>query len=100
MALQLLHLLLFSLAVAAQKTCSTELKSDIVKQPVIAKGFTFRLLTKSISKPRQMVFDKSGNLLVVESGKGITALTLKDEGGPCVSVGDQKLVVNDASVCL
>jgi hypothetical protein len=108
-----LVLLFFSYAVVAQvpavpgtpkfdqKNCSSKIPtirstySDL--RP--GKGFTFRLLTNKLSKPRGMVFDTAGNLLVVESGKGITALKLKDEGDICLSVAsDPQVVISDRAV--
>ena len=40
----------------------------------------------------------SGNLLVVQAGKGIASLQLQDNGGTCVSVKSQKNVVEASAV--
>lgn len=37
---------------------------------------------------------------MVEQGAGITALTLQDDGGACVSVTGSKRVVENTGVCL
>jgi hypothetical protein len=64
----------------------------------VGTGFTARVITNKMYKPRQMIFDTEGNLLVVEAGKGITALKLNDKGGDCVAEATRTQVVSDASV--
>ena len=45
-----------------------------------------------------MKFDNDGALLVVDSGNGIVALTLEDDGNDCVSVKNSKTIVEDSSL--
>lgn len=85
--------LLLGHAAFAQKQCG--INSDTVSGPLIAAdGYEYQLLVKGLSKPRGIIFDSQGHLLVVESGKGLTALTLKDEGPTsCVRVEANQPVV-------
>lgn len=87
--------LLSSHAAFAQKACGVI--SDNIPGPLIAAdGYEYQLLVKGLSKPRGIVFDSQGHLLVVESGKGLTALTLKDEGPTgCVRVETNQPIVDD-----
>jgi hypothetical protein len=84
---------LLSHTAIAQKECGVT--SDSVSTPLIAAtGYEYQLLAKGLTKPRGIVFDSQGHLLVLESGKGITALTLKDEGPTsCVLVEANQPVV-------
>lgn len=78
----------------AQKACGVT--SENISGPLVAAdGYEYQLLVKGLSKPRGIIFDSQGHLLVVESGKGLTALTLKDEGPTgCVRVESNQPVVD------
>jgi glucose/arabinose dehydrogenase len=56
----------------------------------VAKGFTSYVLASGLSSPRGLIFDKEGNLLVVEKTTTgtVTAIKLKEEGG-CVTVASK-----------
>jgi hypothetical protein len=62
------------------------------KPNVVAKGFTSYVLSSTLSGPRGLIFDKEGNLLVVEKTTAgqVTAIKLKEEGG-CVSIASKQL---------
>ncbi|KAL2427001.1 hypothetical protein ABEF95_006400 [Exophiala dermatitidis] len=56
-------------------------------RPSAASGFQVQVVATGLSKPRGILLDQAGNLLVVESGRGVvSAHTLKEHRG-CVSVG-------------
>ncbi len=48
-----------------------------------AAGWKYTLLATGLSKPRSLVFDTEGHLLVLEAGKGLTAHTIGANG--CIS---------------
>ncbi|KAK3401946.1 hypothetical protein B0T20DRAFT_346317 [Sordaria brevicollis] len=54
--------------------------------PVVRDGYEARLVATGLKKPRSVIIDSKGGLLVVEAGKGITHLTIKNDGWPCLSV--------------
>lgn len=58
------------------------------------------LVATGLTSPRGIQFDSNGNLLVVEKGRGISWLSLADNGGACVSVRDSGTVISDNSVGL
>jgi len=83
---------------------STSLAQEICKgsfpqldPTIVAKGFTTYVLARNLSSPRGIIFDKEGNLLVLERSKGITALKLKDDNN-CMSVASKTAVVTDENV--
>lgn len=90
---------LFAASVGAQSACSTTLTPASSIQLSVASGYQAQVIATGLSKPRSLQFDKSGNLLVVEAGSGsISALTLQDNGGTCVSVRSSKKVVDNKNV--
>ncbi|KAL8712287.1 MAG: hypothetical protein Q9220_003438 [cf. Caloplaca sp. 1 TL-2023] len=45
-----------------------------------------------------MAFDTAGNLMVVESGAGVTNLALQDDGGTCLTVKSRKSVIKNSGL--
>jgi glucose/arabinose dehydrogenase len=64
--------------------------------PVVAKGFTARVVANRVSGPRNMVVDSAGRLLVVEKGIGVTSYNIQD--GDCVELTKKEVVVPHTSV--
>lgn len=83
-------------AVAAD-SCSNTLKVDY-PAPVAADGWSYRLVATGFTKPRGILFDNDGGLIVVDSGVGLAHLALKDEGGTCVSVEKKTTLVESEDV--
>lgn len=75
------------------QTCSNTLRPRY-NNPVVAGGWAFRLVANGFTRPRGIIFDQSGALLVVDSRVGIVRLTLTDDGGTCLSVKTKTTVVN------
>lgn len=48
-----------------------------------APGWNYTLIATGLTKPRGVLFDTAGNLLVLEAGKGLTAHTIGADG--CIS---------------
>ena len=67
-------------------------------RPSVASGYQAALVATGLSRPRSLQFDSAGNLLVVQSGRGIESLQLQENGGACVSVRGQRNVIQDSSV--
>ena len=96
----LLLLLLTPLTAAYTPSDCPVSVSTSVPKPSTAPGYEARLVATGLRKPRGIIFDRAGNLLVVESGRGVTALTLKDYGGACVGVESRESLVDDPDVRL
>ena len=66
--------------------------------PSLAAGFNAQLVATNLTKPRGIMFDTAGRLLVVQSGYGLTSLQLSDGDGGCVSVNTRHDIILDSSV--
>lgn len=74
-------------------SCSTTLTPTNSIKPSIASGYRVAVVATGIHNPRSIEFDSSGNLLVINSGVGISSLQLEDAGDTCVSVKSTKTVL-------
>lgn len=83
---------------AADSSCSNTLTPSKSVKPSVASGYQMALIATGLTKPRSIAFDTAGNLMVVESGAGITNLILHDNGGTCLSVREKKSVIKNTSV--
>jgi hypothetical protein len=83
---------------SAAGSCPTVLTSSGYGPPVVGSGYTAQLIATNLTKPRGLIFDKSGGLLVVESGVGITRLEFDDHGGTCLLKSVSSVVNRDSSV--
>jgi glucose/arabinose dehydrogenase len=77
-------------------SCAATLSSHA--SPSVAPGYVARLVANDLNTPRGIKFDSQGNLLVVESGTGITALKIKDDGNGCLSSPSRSTVIDDESL--
>src|SRR3954447_15822068 len=68
--------------------------------PVVNSAWQAQLVAGGLTKPPSLMFDASGALLVVESGKGITRHKIVDNGGTCVSLSDSTVLIGQTSVRL
>lgn len=66
--------------------------------PVAASGWEYRLIANGLTRPRGIAFDADGGLLVVQSGVGLTHLTLDDGGGTCLAVTSNTTLISDPTV--
>jgi hypothetical protein len=92
-----LLLLLLLFGSSAAQSCSNKLNVTY-PAPVAASGWQYRLIANGFRRPRGIAFDSDGGLLVVESGVGLTHLTLNDEGGTCLTVASKKTLIADRNV--
>lgn len=87
---------LLSPPVASQTSCSSLAPKN--PNPSVAPGYKAQVIANGFTRPRSIIFDKSGNLLVLEGGVGVTALKLKDDGGLCLSVQSKSVVIANTSL--
>ncbi|KAK4219826.1 hypothetical protein QBC37DRAFT_271623 [Rhypophila decipiens] len=85
--------LLLALGADAQ-SCSRSM-SPSYPAPVVAEGYAAQLIISGLTKPRSILFDTKGALLVVESGVGITHITLQDDGNTCIGMGNTTTLVDN-----
>ncbi|KAF2733206.1 soluble quino protein glucose dehydrogenase [Polyplosphaeria fusca] len=65
--------------------------------PSVASGYEARLVAQGLEKPRGLLFDNKGNLLVIERGVGISSFNVKEDGS-CVTLDNKKTVVGDRTL--
>ncbi|KAB5566468.1 hypothetical protein GE09DRAFT_1106924 [Coniochaeta sp. 2T2.1] len=83
---------------SAAGSCPTVLTSSSNDRPVVGSGYTAQLVVTGLSKPRGLIFDQSGALLVVESGVGITRIRFDDRGGTCLLKTESPTIYQDSSL--
>ncbi len=86
--------LLGGAAVQAASGCSTVLVPTY-SPPSVASGWQAQLVASGLRKPRSIQFDSTGALLIIESGKGVTRNTFKDNGGTCLVLEKSTLLINN-----
>jgi glucose/arabinose dehydrogenase len=97
----MLNQILFTIAALQARALAQSCPSLTASYPApsVASGYEARLVAQNLEKPRGIIFDNKGNLLVVERGKGVSAFTV-DGTGSCVNLKDKKTVVGDGTVSL
>lgn len=65
-------------------SCSSTLSSPH-SPPSVAPGFVAQLVARNLTAPRGIQFDSNDHLLVVEQGKGITALGFSTSASGCIT---------------
>jgi hypothetical protein len=66
--------------------------------PVVYNGWQAQLVANGLTAPRGVLFDSSGNLLVVQQGAGIVHLEFDDGGSTCLDVSKKTYLINSTSV--
>lgn len=82
---------------AGAQSCSHSL-SPSYPAPVVAEGYAAQLIISGLTKPRSILFDTEGALLVVESGVGITHIALQDDGDTCIGSGNTTRLIDNKQV--
>lgn len=62
--------------------------------PIVANGWQAQLVAQGLSRPRSVLFDSNGHLLVVEAGSGISSLEFDDGGSTCLDIRKKTYLVN------
>ncbi|KAI7786083.1 hypothetical protein LA080_004937 [Diaporthe eres] len=82
---------------SAAGACPTVL-SPSYETPVVGSGWTAQLIATGLNKPRSIIFDQNGALLVVQQGSGIVHMSLTDNGGTCLAVNETSTVVENSDL--
>ncbi|KAI9722264.1 MAG: hypothetical protein M1812_001736 [Candelaria pacifica] len=61
--------------------------------PSVAQGYSAQLVATGLTKPRSILFDKNGHLLVVQQGDGVVSIKFNDNNG-CISSSQVSRVIN------
>ncbi|KAF4344055.1 l-sorbosone dehydrogenase [Fusarium beomiforme] len=71
---------------ASAQDCKFKTIGPRKSKPVATDGWDWAVIANNLGRPRTIVFDTEGSLLVLDSGDGITHLKLEDQGGRCLRV--------------
>ena len=82
-------------ALVSAQSCNSNNLSVSYPAPVAADGWNYRLVAEGLTRPRGILFDSTDGLVVVDAGHGLVHLSLKDEGGTCVSVAKKTTLVEN-----
>lgn len=66
--------------------------------PSLAPGYKAQLIATNLTKPRGLIVDSIGHLLVVQQGVGITSLRIDGHGNDCLKVSHGVDVVRNANL--
>jgi glucose/arabinose dehydrogenase len=75
---------LFSLSSA--QDCKFQTLKTSYPSPVTAENWSYGLIANELRRPRGILFDSKGALIVIDSGNGILHFELEDGGGTCLQV--------------
>ncbi|CAD0083100.1 unnamed protein product [Aureobasidium vineae] len=82
------------LATASAQSCGPSPSGKV--RPSIASGYKWQAVATGLARPRGIAFDDQGRLLVIESGSGsLSAHTLSEDDGGCVTVESSTNVTED-----
>jgi hypothetical protein len=81
----------------APNDCPAITGSPKYAAPIVGKGFTARVVVNGLTRPRSIVFDKEGNMLVLQNRVEITGFNMKNDNG-CVKATGKTTVVKAAVV--
>lgn len=84
--------------VADHAACKANSLETSYPAPKAADGWSYRLVANNLTKPRSIVFDRRGGLLVVDSGVGLFHFSFEDNGGTCLSVDRKTTLVENKEV--
>ncbi|KAL3420847.1 hypothetical protein PVAG01_07292 [Phlyctema vagabunda] len=82
---------------ALSQSCGSTLNAGY-PAPIAGDGWAARLIAQNLGRPRSILFDSNGGLLLVQSGKGIVHMTLTDGGGSCVELSSTTTLINSTSL--
>lgn len=82
----------------ARAQCSTTITPTNSIQPSVASGYAAAVIATGLTAPRSLEIDSAGNLLVIESGLGLSNYILDDSGGLCLSLSSKETLIDDSDV--
>lgn len=91
-------LALAALLLGAAEAATCDLRTSFAA-PVLANGWEHKLIAWNLTKPRSIMFDSEGNLLVVQQGAGLIHLAFDDGGSTCLDVAKKTFLINSTDVC-
>ncbi|RTE73873.1 hypothetical protein BHE90_011696 [Fusarium euwallaceae] len=95
---RILTSLLLSISLAKAQSsdqCKINNLKTSYEAPVAADGWSYRLVASELSRPRGILFDTEGALIVVDTGVGLVHLELEDQGRTCLRVRKKTVLLEN-----
>jgi glucose/arabinose dehydrogenase len=80
--------------------CSIEEIRSSYPTPDVSDGWGFRVVASELTRPRSILFDSDGALILLDVGSGILHIDLDDQGDTCVGVSKQTTLLENEDVGL
>jgi glucose/arabinose dehydrogenase len=80
--------------------CSIEEIRSSYPTPDVSEGWGFRVVASELTRPRSILFDSDGALILLDVGSGILHIDLDDQGDTCVGVSKQTTLLEKEDVGL
>ncbi|KAF4990093.1 hypothetical protein FDECE_14501 [Fusarium decemcellulare] len=84
-----------SVAAQASGQCGINNLKTSYPAPVAADDWSYSLIASDLSRPRGILFDTEGALIVVDTGVGILHLELEDQGRTCLRVRKKTVLLEN-----
>ncbi|KAH7177180.1 soluble quino protein glucose/sorbosone dehydrogenase [Fusarium sp. MPI-SDFR-AT-0072] len=74
------------IVIASAQQCNFKTLKTSYPEPVTEDRWNYSIIANELRRPRGILFDSEGALIVIDSGNGIIHFELDDEGGTCLQV--------------
>ncbi|PNP85295.1 hypothetical protein FNYG_01354 [Fusarium nygamai] len=85
-SIRLLATVTLLIVIASAQQCNLKTLKSSYQAPVTADNWNYSIIANELRRPRGILFDSEGALIVIDSGNGIIHFELDDEGGTCLQV--------------
>lgn len=84
--IRLLATVTLLVVIASAQQCNFKTLKSSYPAPVTDDNWNYSIIANELRRPRGILFDSEGALIVIDSGNGIIHFELDDEGGTCLQV--------------
>lgn len=91
-------LLYLSVANAADDGACSNVLTPSYSAPVVGSGWTAQLVVTGLTKPRGIVWDSNGHLLVVQQGVGLTGISFSENSTTCLGAATSGSIIDNPDV--
>ncbi|EMT74491.1 hypothetical protein ACKRZS_005165 [Fusarium odoratissimum] len=85
-SIHLLATITLLIVIASAQQCNLKTLKTSYPAPVTEDNWSYGIIANELRRPRGILFDSEGALIVIDSGNGIIHFELDDEGGTCLQV--------------
>lgn len=85
-SIRLLATVTLLIVIASAQQCNFKTLETSYPAPATDSNWNYSITANELRRPRGILFDSEGALVVIDSGNGIIHFELDDEGGTCLQV--------------